>query len=430
MPQQSENSSISWLQRLKDESWEAELLISTIAIFGTIQLFKGVDWLTSYFINTLLPEQYLVGYMIVFMGLLAVSLLVSMFVIHFSLRAYWVGLVGLNSVFPDYSLEESAYPELYTSKILAILPKLNKTIKDVDEICSVIFSAAFLMLYTYLYLALVGSLYLVVYNALIDKVSAVILWIPLYLFGLGMIVQVVFAVVGNLKYFRNNEWVQTGYFQSVRWGSIIVFGPLYKYLLQISMTFGSNFKKKKSLVGLVLIFVIIGFVISLVRFSSSRMRYLIRQDTYFDATKIYGGYYGIESGTHDFLISPCIDSDVVDRKVVRLFIPIYDFEYRLERVGCNESDASDESVSKEQAITDERRELLDCYSAYHSISLNGSPITPTFHKYHIPDTEQFGVICYIDLSSQNTGTLQLKIRKNLKEQEMEWEIPFYYVGSE
>ena len=430
MPQQSENSSISWLQRLKDESWEAELLISTIAIFGTLQLFKGVDWLTNYFINTLLPEQYLIGYMIVFMGLLAVSLLVSMFVIHFSLRAYWVGLVGLNSVFPDYSLEESAYPELYTSKILAILPKLNKTIKDVDEICSVIFSAAFLMLYTYMYLALVGSLYLLVYNALINKVSAFILWIPLYLFGLGMIVQVVFSVIGNLKYFRNNEWVQTGYFQSVRWGSIIVFGPLYKYLLQISMTFGSNFKKKKSLVGLVLIFVIIGFVISLVRFSSSRMRYLVRQDTYFDATKIYGGYYGLESGTQDFLISPCIDSDVVEKKALRLFIPIYDFEYRLEREGCDESNISDESESREEAILNKRQRLLDCYKAYHSVSLNGVEITPTFHKYHIPATEQFGVICYIDLSRENTGNLKLQVKKRIKDEDMKWEIPFYYVGGE
>lgn len=415
---------------MKDESWEAELLISTIAIFGTLQLFKGVDWLTNYFINTLLPEQYLIGYMIVFMGLLAVSLLVSMFVIHFSLRAYWVGLVGLNSVFPDYSLKESAYPELYTAKILAILPKLNKTIKDVDEICSVIFSAAFLMLYTYLYLALVGSLYLLAYNALIDKISAFILWIPLYLFGLGMIVQVVFSVIGNLKYFRNNEWVQTGYFQSVRWGSIIVFGPLYKYLLQISMTFGSNFKKKKSLVGLVLIFVIIGFVISLVRFSSSRMRYLVRQDTYFDATKIYGGYYGLASGNQDFLISPCIDSDVVEKEVLRLFIPIYDFEYRLERVGCVENETPEEIVDKEQAILNKRQKLLDCYSAYHSIDLNGSELTPQFYKYHHPSTDQFGVICYIDLSGQSAGNLKLKIRKKLEEQEMEWEIPFYYVGNE
>ena len=30
---------VHWLQRLKDESWEAELLVSAIAVFGTYQLF-------------------------------------------------------------------------------------------------------------------------------------------------------------------------------------------------------------------------------------------------------------------------------------------------------------------------------------------------------------------------------------------------------
>lgn len=34
----------SWLQRLKEESWEAELLVSAVAIFGSFQLFAAVDW--------------------------------------------------------------------------------------------------------------------------------------------------------------------------------------------------------------------------------------------------------------------------------------------------------------------------------------------------------------------------------------------------
>jgi hypothetical protein len=34
---------LKWLQRLKDESWEAELLVSAIAIFGTFQLFALVE---------------------------------------------------------------------------------------------------------------------------------------------------------------------------------------------------------------------------------------------------------------------------------------------------------------------------------------------------------------------------------------------------
>jgi polyferredoxin len=94
-----ELSKKSWIDNLKDQSWEAELLVSAIAIFGTFQLFSGIDWWVNAFINVLNPSQYFIGYMIVFFGLLAVSILVAMFVIHFFLRSYWIGLIGLNSVF-------------------------------------------------------------------------------------------------------------------------------------------------------------------------------------------------------------------------------------------------------------------------------------------------------------------------------------------
>ena len=147
MEKSSTKDSKNWLQKLKDESWEAELLISTVAIFGTLQLFKVIDWGTNFVIDTLPTSQYIIGYGIVFTGLLAVSILTTMFIIHFLLRAYWVGLVGLNSVFPDDSIADSAYSEIFRKKMLSVLPKLEETIKDVDQLSSVIFSAAFLMLF-------------------------------------------------------------------------------------------------------------------------------------------------------------------------------------------------------------------------------------------------------------------------------------------
>jgi hypothetical protein len=31
----------AWLQKLKEESWEAELLVSAVAIFGSFQLWSS-----------------------------------------------------------------------------------------------------------------------------------------------------------------------------------------------------------------------------------------------------------------------------------------------------------------------------------------------------------------------------------------------------
>ena len=89
-------------------------MVSAIAIFGTFQLFDAVVWVTNMFINIIPPEQYLISYMIIFMDLLGVIVLSAMFIIHFILRVYWEVLVGLNSVFPDYSIKDSPHSELYT----------------------------------------------------------------------------------------------------------------------------------------------------------------------------------------------------------------------------------------------------------------------------------------------------------------------------
>lgn len=329
----------NWLQRLKEESWEAELLISTVAIFGTIQLFQVIDWLTNSFINILLPEQYKIGYFIVFFGLLGIGILVSMFVIHFILRAYWVGLVGLNSVFPDYGLKDSAYSQIYTNKMLSILPKLKTTIKEVDELCSVIFSAAFYILVIYIYSSLITSISLFVFNFLAQYISTNILLIPVYLLFAGFIIIQIFIVIANIKAFRNFTYIQLGYFQVVKWSSIIILGPLYKHMLQISMTFGSNFKKKKLLIFLIISFVIVGFVISIYKVPETNIFYLINHDQYFDETRVYSEFYQSNSPGQEFLLSPQIETDIIVSNVTQLFIPIYKYESKLiENVYGNHKD--------------------------------------------------------------------------------------------
>lgn len=85
------DSDKTWLQKLKHESWEAELLVAAVGIFGSFQLFSFIEWLANVFISVLPRHLYHFAYFITFSGLVAVSVLASMFVIHFMLRAYWVG---------------------------------------------------------------------------------------------------------------------------------------------------------------------------------------------------------------------------------------------------------------------------------------------------------------------------------------------------
>jgi hypothetical protein len=425
-----ELSKKSWIDNLKDQSWEAELLVSAIAIFGTFQLFSGIDWWVNAFINVLNPSQYFIGYMIVFFGLLAVSILVAMFVIHFFLRSYWIGLIGLNSVFSDYSIENSVYSKIYTKKIISILPKLKHSIHKVDELCSVIFSAAFTFLLMYGYIALFSCAYILLYNTLSEYIAPIILLVPLALIVLTSLAQFAVTMFSNLKSNHNNEKLQTWNFRLVRISSMITFGPLYKSILQVSMIFGSNFKKKKSLVYLILVFLISGAGISLFKVFDSNIPYLIGATTYYDETKVYSEYYATENTNNTFLLAPEIESDKITSSLVKVFIPIYTNEKR-RREGVCERFISDENNSKSVERQNKRIHFLDCYKKYHQVYIDEELVSADFLKYTHPRTKQFGILAYIEFFDLKRGMHRLKVVKNFGEGDIQqWSIPFYNVIKE
>ena len=428
----SEKPSLGWLQKLKEESWEAELLVSAIAIFGTFQLFGVVDWTTNKLIDILNPSQYLVGYSIVFLGLFAISILTSMFIIHFFLRAYWIGLVGLNSVFPDYSIEDSAYSKIYTEKMLSILPKLEASIKKVDELCSVIFSAAFTFLLIYAYLAFLASVYLLIYNLLSSYVSFYILLIPLAFFVIVLVAQMGITLVANLKGNKEKENLQILSFKIVKFVAILTYGPLYKSIMQVSMIFGSNFKKKKSLVYLMIAFLFSGMLLAGAQFNQTNIPYLITTGIGIEAntTRLDPNYYESENTKNTFLLTPEIQSDIIKSDVLKIFIPIFDNEEKMRESTCD-TYIEDANKSKVEQRRERRLNQINCYSKYNLIFLNDEKIAVDYLIYTHPRTDQFGIIGYVPFSNAKEGMNVVTIKKEFDSENIkEWSIPFYNVHSD
>jgi hypothetical protein len=424
----TETSTKGWLQKLKEESWEAELLVSAIAIFGTFKLFDFIQFGTNLFIDLLNPNQYLVGYFIITIGLLAVSILASMFLIHFFLRAYWIGLVGLNSVFPDYSIEDSAYSKIYTKKILGILPKLKDSIQKTDELCSVIFSVAFTMLLIYVYLSFFVSVYLLVFNLLSKYVSTHILLIPAILICVGLLVQMIVTIIANLKKNKEIEKLQTLSFTVNKYVSKIIYGPLYKSILQITMIFGSNFKKKKSLIYLVLSFIFAGIFVFGIQISKTNIFYLVAHKNYFNATKVYSSFYKDENKKNIFLLTPEIESDKVESNILKIFIPVFKYEANLRIEFCGEYKKDSDKPLDERRI-DNNNFTLNCFEQYYQIFINDKKIDVEFLRQNAhARTNQAGVISYLDISNLDKGINTIEIKKEFEDTKiLNWKIPFYYV---
>jgi hypothetical protein len=425
MEQNQVSTSRSWLQRLKDESWEAELLVSAVAIFAILKSFAVLDWLIIQFIDYLDPNQYEIGYFILVCGYLAIGILGAMFAIHFAFRAYWIGLVGLNSVFPDYGLEDSAYSPIYTKKILGVLPKINDSIAKIDELCSVIFSAAFAFMMIYLYATVTASLYLLIFNALKDLIPTWVLLFPLALLALSFIFGLIISIPANMKKYHGHQKIQHLYFLYARWSTLPLYGPFYKSIMQITMLFGSNFKKKKGLVKMVLLMLFIGILFGGSKLINSDFRYLINNDIQPDKSRVYANYYSNNNKDVNFLLSPEIQTEIISENTLKLFIPILEHETRIMGKAC---ELEGKKINTDNTERQKRwKKNLDCYASNISIELDGKPIETKFLKTDHFNTNQFGLSGFVSLNELINGSHKLKVTKKISSEiEKNWEIPFYY----
>src|SRR5688572_6484682 len=94
----TEKQTPQWLQDLQESSWELEFLISGGAIFTLIQ---ASQFLTDS-VQSLKITNALIGTdMLLIIATLGVQMLTLGFILHLSLRAFWVALVCANYVYPQ-----------------------------------------------------------------------------------------------------------------------------------------------------------------------------------------------------------------------------------------------------------------------------------------------------------------------------------------
>ena len=142
------------MERLRDRTDELELIISSLTIFA---LFSLPGWLfdriadvfthlsTSLVIATTLGTTLLAG---------TCYGLAACFVVHLMARAYWVGLIGLRTVFPD-GINWSKTPglgPLSRQYYRDTLPNLDTVIRNTDRLASSLFAVISMLTLSVLWL--------------------------------------------------------------------------------------------------------------------------------------------------------------------------------------------------------------------------------------------------------------------------------------
>jgi len=219
------------LDKLQQESWQLELLISGFAIFGLIGL-QGYIF-EEYAQNAQDANIYKIG--LLASATPIIFILLFNLIIHVLLRGLWIGALGLRYVSGDIDYEALKYSEKFTSYLKRKVGSFDRYISRLEDYCSIMFAVSFLMVFYLIGIALFIILVAIIkeasmsyegsYSSIIESIGK---FIAILLFIGALITFVDFITQGFLK---KKKWLSKIYFPFYRVFSILTLSFLYRPLV-------------------------------------------------------------------------------------------------------------------------------------------------------------------------------------------------------
>ena len=213
------------LQKLQEESWQLELLISGFAIFGLFTAFEPI----SISVQEAKHSQQIYKFVIGIIAQISCAILIFNLLLHVLLRGLWIGALGLRYVSGDIDYEELKYSPKFTNYLKKKVGSFDKYIAILENYCSIIFAISFLLIFyvlaitfTVIAIALIGN-FIISNESLPNWISQ----------GVG-IALMLFIVIGMLITFI--DFVTQGFLKKKKWLSRIYF-PIYWVFSFITLSF-------------------------------------------------------------------------------------------------------------------------------------------------------------------------------------------------
>lgn len=387
------NQTPKWLRTIQLNSWEAELLISALVLYG---LFQVPDYLDKVALQNFERDSQLLGLFKIFRS--AVILLSFGYILHILVREMWVASVGMSYVFPDGIDEERLRFKGKFKKELSNTSSLVKAVLGLEQLSSIIYGISFI-----LFGSLVGFgtfFFTIIYgfelvNPLMNEngFAAALIGIFLFLYLLTSLIVFIDFMTNGL--FRRWSWSAKWFYYVAIFFRIITLSFLYRrsLLVLISNTVGW----KSYLIPLLIITVTTGYVItSKIQRDNWTTKYL-KQST--QPAFISNNYENLRLQDERLMVT--IQSDIINQKTLRIFLKdlsVFNTLHNFEN-GVNEnwkslgSQTSSEHLNKWLSLKIDHTELRDIQ---------------WFNSQH-PVTSEHGFITYADLDSIARGAHSLSI---------------------
>ncbi|MFK7773612.1 MAG: hypothetical protein AB8F94_15790 [Saprospiraceae bacterium] len=438
----SPNKKPKWLRALETQSWQAELVISGLAIFGSLQLPSLLNNLVDYSLFNF-SEPYMEIFFFLFIyPYFAATILIFSFIAHLILRALWIGMLGLVSVYPNgINPDHEVFSKDYMQKFLKEYPDVNLFNKKLDDLCSTIFASSASIAIVMVMISITLSIILIIatfINFIFPSLS--VLKIVLVLGGIFFLISLLASLL-NLKNLREKKWVQKIHFPFTQMFGKMVYLFAMRPISYISMIFLTNSKNKDtSIFSLTFVASFFTFIFSILLvfplLKQSNMGYF-QQENYFsyrtNSSHLKATKYENLFSENPTLITPFIQSDIIEGATIKLFIPWLHREQSFADELCGEFIKDTDMTRSEQKLA-KIEHAVECSNKYFELSLNGKILTDQkFYQHHHSINGTVGFLTYIStkdcLPMENILTLKSHY-KNDEGEMRETEIPFIFEGHE
>ncbi len=216
-----------WLDKLQENSWNLELIITGFSIYGLI-MFSG--FLDELRLEALYLNNGISNFGIVLMKI-AVFLLIFNLCIHVLARGLWIGCLGLRSVSGEINYKELNYSQKFIDYLQKKVGSFDRYIFRLENFCSSLFAITFLLLFYLISLFIFLFILIQITDLVIDETklsSKILLTIVLILVVGGIINLIDFFGLGILK---KKKWTSKMYFPIYRFFSFITLSFLYRPLV-------------------------------------------------------------------------------------------------------------------------------------------------------------------------------------------------------
>ncbi len=429
----------AWLAQLETESWQAELVISGIAIFASTFLPGLVDNLAAFCLVSIPPEDAALFQFVFMFFHFGTYCIIGGLVLHFTLRAFWIGMIGFNSVFPkgidtEY---EGYYSKYYTQKTAEHLPSnANNMIQNLDHFCSTIFAITASLLMVFFAFALnIGILYLLkLFLSLFlpDSIWQYVGYGILTVLFLSCIVMIVL----NLDRFKKNDKAQHVFYRIGRITGLSMH-VFYRPSQYIIMTIFTSESAQKYMSYFVVVYLLSSFSMGL-SLVDTNFQYFTNYSPeagymhdFNRPDKVIPAHYAnLRSEEEGRILSAILESDKITGEQFELFVPRFFNERKLYKTCIDELDTSN-NISKEEERRLKYQQRLKCYKQYHHFTINGVPVQPlSILVMNHPNRGESGIQVQFSTQNLQKGENIIRIEKrHLETNELfrKIAIPFQFI---